>query len=150
MFQRLSCLPCVSYFALASQKSALAFQSLSCLPCVSYSFLVSAMYLPQTLLFAFHGTASSNAGFSFQSKGMTTLINDHLGVSLVHTCTSVHVPHYLQQVAKGFKIKRNSLSSSISINAKLFITCHVQSYVRARRRPTYTIAYYYYYYYYQF
>ena len=36
----------VSYSALASPKSALAFQSLSCLPCVSYSFLVSAMYLP--------------------------------------------------------------------------------------------------------
>ena len=31
MFQRLSCLPCVSYSALASPKSALAFQSLSCI-----------------------------------------------------------------------------------------------------------------------
>ena len=69
MFQRLSCLPCVSYSALASPKSALAFQSLPCLPCVSYSFLVTTMYLPYSLrLFAFHGTASSNADFSFQSK----------------------------------------------------------------------------------
>ena len=46
LFQKLSFLPCVSYSALASPKSALSFQSLSCLPCVSYSFLVSAMYLP--------------------------------------------------------------------------------------------------------
>ena len=45
LFQRISCLPCVSYSALASPKSALSFQSLSCLPCVSYYFLVSAMYL---------------------------------------------------------------------------------------------------------
>ena len=43
LFQRLSCLPCVSYSALASSKCALAFQSLSYLPSVSYSFLVSAM-----------------------------------------------------------------------------------------------------------
>ena len=121
LFQRLSCLPCVSYSALASPKSVLAFQSLSCLPYVSCSFPVSAMYLPLTLI---HSTASSNAGFSFQSKGMTTLTNYLL--ACITSAYQYLVPCstlYLQQAAKGFKIKLKSLSSSsLSNNAKLFIT----------------------------
>ena len=107
MFQRLSCLQCVSYSALASPKFVLVFQRLSCLPCVSHYFLVSSMYLPETLKgsFAFRGTASSNAGFFFQSEGMTTLTNRSPRVyhcaalrtylSQAHTCISVHVPHFI-------------------------------------------------------
>ena len=96
----------MSYSALASPKSVLVFQRLSYLPCVSYYFLVSSMYLPETLrLFAFRGTASSNAGFSLQSEGMTTLTNRSPYVyhcaalrtylPQAHTCTSVHVPHFI-------------------------------------------------------
>ena len=69
-------------------------------------------------------------------------------VSLVHTCTSVHVPHYLQQVAKGFKIKRISLSllrtlylttQKYSLLATCNHTCPAQA-------CPYTTTYYYYYY----
>ena len=73
---------------------------------MSYYFLVSSMYLPETLgSFAFRRTASSNAGFSFQSEGMTTLTNRSPRVyhcaalrtylPQAHTCTSVHVPHFI-------------------------------------------------------
>ena len=72
MFQRLSCLPCVSYSSLASPVCS----------CVSESFMLTMRVLffflsPQCIFHfvAFYGTASSNASFSFQSKGMTTLTN---------------------------------------------------------------------------
>ena len=130
---------CVSYSALASLKSVLVFQSFSCLPCVSYYFLVSSMYLPETLrLFCVSGTSSSIAGFSFQSEGMTTLTNRSPRVyhcaalqtylSQAHTCTSVHVPHFTTNNEVNRTKLSLSLSSPLSSDA-IFITCHVQLYV---------------------
>ena len=82
--------------------------------------------------------ASSNAGFSFQSEGMTTLTNRSPRVyhcaalrtylSQAHTCTSVHVPHFTTNNEVNRTKFSLSLSSPLSSDA-IFITCHVQLYV---------------------
>ena len=115
------------------------FQSFSCLPCASYYFLVSSMYLPETLrLFCVSRDASSIAGFSFQSEGMTTIINRSSRVyhcaalrtylSQAHTCTSVHAPHFTTNNEVNRTKLSPSLSSLLSSDA-IFITGHVQLYV---------------------
>ena len=81
---------------------------------------------------------SSNAGFSFQSEGMTTLTNRSPRVyhcaalrtylSQAHTCTSVHVPHFTTNNEVNRTKLSLSLSSPLSSDA-IFITCHVQLYV---------------------
>ena len=97
------------------------------------------MYLPETQgSFAFRGTASSNAGFSFQSEGMTILTNRSPRVyhcaalrtylPQVHTCTSVHFPHFTTKNEVNRTKLSLSVSSPLSSNA-IFITCHVQLYV---------------------
>ena len=88
--------------------------------------------------FAFRGTASSNAGFSFQSEGMTTLTNRSPRVyhcaalrtylPQAHTCTSVHVPHFTTNNEVNRTKLSLFLSSPLSSDA-IFITCHVQLYV---------------------
>ena len=116
------------------------FQTFSCLPCVSYYFL-SPQCIFQRLKgsFAFCGTASSIAGFSFQSEGMTTLTNrscvyhcaalrTYMYLSQAHTCTSVHVPHFTTNNEVNRTKLSLSLSSPLSSDA-IFITCHVQLYV---------------------
>ena len=88
--------------------------------------------------FAFRGTASSNADFSFQSEGMTTLTNRSPRVyhcaalrtylPQAHTCTSVYVPHFTTNNEVNRMKLSLSLSSPLSSDA-IFITCHMQLYV---------------------
>ena len=95
--------------------------------------------------FAFRGTASSNAGFSFQSEGMTTLTNlsprvyhcAALSTYLpqAHTCTSVHVPHYItnnEVTPKEFSTKL-SLSLLIPCLATQIFHFLPRVIIRARR-----------------
>ena len=92
-------LPCVSYSALALSKvcSCVFRASHACHVCpILFLVLRNVSFIDSKALFAFHRTASSNAGFSFQSKGMSTLTKPISSrVSLAHTCTSVHVPHFI-------------------------------------------------------
>ena len=73
---------------------------------------------------------SSNAGFSFQSEGMTTLTNRSPRVyhcaamrtylPQAHTCTSVHVPHFItnnEVTAKEFSTKL-----SLSLRSPCLVT----------------------------
>ena len=107
MFQRLSCLQCVSYSALASPKSVLVFQRLSCLPCVSYYFLVSSMCLRDSkALLHFAGLLAVMRASLFKVKAWPHSQTDLLACITVLHCghtflkrtpvyTSVHVPHFI-------------------------------------------------------
>ena len=85
---------------------------------------------------------SSNAGFSFQSEGMTTLTNRSPYVyhcaalrtylSQAHTCTSVHVPHF----TTNNEVNRTNLSPSFEsaylpraiIRARHSIPSHIRNF----------------------
>ena len=95
-------------------------------------------------LLRFALTASNNAGFSFQSEGMTTLTNRSPGVyhcaalrtylPQAHTCTSVHVPHFTNNevTPKEFSMKL-SLSLLSPCLATQIIHFLPRVIIRARR-----------------